>query len=114
MTIFAWPKTNDVAPRLMHSLAVCFNCEIEMQRNKLQDGQKMHNSNSNFRILSAIQLQLNFASAAATGSGSNRQSFSPFRAHGDNLFMEPPWTLNGLPHKSCGSLGSHCQFAGAL
>lgn len=28
---------------------------------------------------------------------------SPFRAHGDNLFMEPPWTLNGLPHKSCGS-----------
>lgn len=23
MTIFAWPKTNDVAPRLMHSLAVC-------------------------------------------------------------------------------------------
>jgi len=79
-----------------------------MQRNKLQDGQKAFRA---FRILSAIQLQLNFMADSVAvmkrgwrGSGGREGSCgrSPFREHGDNLFMEPPWTLNGLPHKSCG------------
>lgn len=71
-----------------------------MQRNKLQDGQKL----ATIRIRIRISYPVCHSITAQFRSGSNRQSqSSPFRAHGDNLFMEPPWTLNGLPHKSCGS-----------
>lgn len=71
-----------------------------MQRNKLQDGQKL----ATIRVRIRISYPVCHSITAQFRSGSNRQSrSSPFRAHGDNLFMEPPWTLNGLPHKSCGS-----------